>query len=91
MTVIADRNKEVLKRNYSSLRAARKAVPPTSLCWPTTSEVDVGGMAVEAEPFTGIPLSFVAVWKMAAEGQSDKMTSDTKYTWSKGVELNSYM
>ena len=30
-------------------RAALKAVPPILLCWSTTSEADVGGMAVEVE------------------------------------------
>jgi len=25
-------------------------MPPILLCWPTTSEVDVGDMAVEVEP-----------------------------------------
>jgi len=32
------------------MRAAPKAVPPILLFWPTMSEVDVGGMAVEGEP-----------------------------------------
>ena len=31
-------------------RAARKVMPPTLLCWPTMSEVDVDSMAVKAEP-----------------------------------------
>jgi len=39
------------------------------------SEVDIGGTAVEYLP-TSIPLHFVAVGQMAAEGQSDKMASD---------------
>jgi len=30
---------------------APKIMPPILWCWSTTSEVDVGGMAVEAEPF----------------------------------------
>jgi len=41
------------------------------------SEAD-SGMAVEIEPPTSIPLNFVAVWQMTAEGQSDKMTSDVE-------------
>ena len=31
-------------------RAAPKVMPPILLCWPTTSEADVGGMAVEVDP-----------------------------------------
>ena len=30
--------------------AAPKIMPHILLCWPTTSEVDVGGMSVEIEP-----------------------------------------
>ena len=40
------------------------------------SEVDVGGMAVEAEPSITIPLCCVAVQQMTAERQSDRMVSD---------------
>ena len=50
------------------VRTAPKAMPPTLLCWPTKSEVDVGGVAVETELSTSIPLYFVAVRQMAAEG-----------------------
>ena len=39
-----------------------------------TSEVDVGGMAIEAEPSH----HFGAMWQMAAEGQSEIMASDTE-------------
>ena len=31
-------------------KAAPEVMPPVSLCWPTVSEVDVAGLAVEAEP-----------------------------------------
>jgi len=31
-------------------RVAPKLMPPILLCWPTMSEADVGGMAVEVEP-----------------------------------------
>jgi len=41
-----------------------------------TSELDGGGMAVEVKLPTGILLPIVAVWQMAAEGQSDRMASD---------------
>lgn len=30
-----------------SIATATKVMPPISLCWPTTSEVDIGGIAVE--------------------------------------------
>ena len=30
-------------------RAAPKEIPPILLCWPTASQVDVGGMEVEVE------------------------------------------
>ena len=49
---------------------------PILICRPTTPEVDVGGMAVEAEPPTNIPLHVLAVWQLAAEGHSDRMASD---------------
>ena len=32
------------------MRAALKVIPPISLCWLTTSEVNTGGMAVKVEP-----------------------------------------
>jgi len=32
------------------MRAVLKWMPPILQCWPITSEADVGGMAVEAEP-----------------------------------------
>ena len=41
-----------------------------------TSEVDVGGMAVELNLPNNFPLHVVAVWQMAAEGQSDRIASD---------------
>ena len=31
-------------------RTAPKVIPPILLSWPSTSEVDVGDMAVDAEP-----------------------------------------
>ena len=36
--------------NIYSMKAALKVIPPILLCWPTTSNADVGGMAVEVEP-----------------------------------------
>ena len=32
------------------MRAAPKSMPPVLLCWPMTSEAEVGAMAVEFEP-----------------------------------------
>jgi len=32
------------------VRVTLKLMPPSLLCWPTTSEVDVGDIAVEVEP-----------------------------------------
>ena len=58
------------------MRAVLKVMPPILLCWHTTLEADVGGMAAEVEPSHQYPITFVAVQQMAAEGQSDKMTSD---------------
>ena len=43
------------------MRAVLKVMPPILLCWPTTSDVDVGGMAVEAEASTNIPLDIVSM------------------------------
>ena len=45
-------------------------MPPILLCWPMTSEVDVGGVTVEVEPSLQYSV-FVA-----AEGKSDRMASD---------------
>jgi len=39
-------------------RAALKVMPPNLLRWPMTSEVDVGGMAVEVEPSHQYPGMF---------------------------------
>ena len=39
-----------------SIRTAPKVMPPILLCWPVTSEVRVGGMAVEAEPSHQYPV-----------------------------------
>ena len=53
-----------------------KLISPILLCWFTTSELDVGGVAVEVEPSHQYSLAAVAMRQMAAEGQSDKMASD---------------
>lgn len=41
------------------MRGAPKVMVPISLCWPTTSEVDFGCMAVQSEPFCQYQLNFV--------------------------------
>lgn len=51
---------------------------PILLCWPTTSEANVDGMAIGFEPSPHIPLHFAAVRQMAAEEQSHRMVSDTQ-------------
>jgi len=58
-------------------RASPKVTPPILLYCPV-SEADVGGMAVESESSISIPLHFVAVEQMAAEGQSDRLVSDVE-------------
>ena len=40
------------------MRAAPKVMPPVLLCWPTMSESDGGGTAVEAEPSCQFPITF---------------------------------
>ena len=39
-------------------RAAPKVMPPILLYWPAMSEVDVGGMALEAEPSHQYSITF---------------------------------
>ena len=48
------------------------------LCWPAQTEAAGGVIAVEAELSCQYFLHFAMVRQMGAEGQSDKMTSDTK-------------
>jgi len=40
----------VYRMLFSVLSTALKVLPPIILCWPSASEVDVGGMAVEVKP-----------------------------------------
>ena len=49
-TLVSKSHKTVLLNNYIHARSAPKVMPPVLLCWPTMSETDVGGMAVEVEP-----------------------------------------
>ena len=39
-------------------RTAPEVMPPILLCWLTTSEVDIGDVAVEAEPSQQYSVSF---------------------------------
>jgi len=43
-------SRERLRRKSSLIRSNATNLPPILLSWPTTSEVDIGGMAVEVEP-----------------------------------------
>ena len=45
-------------RDTLCLKAAPKVMPPVLLCWSMTSEADVGGMTVEAEPFCQCSITF---------------------------------
>jgi len=49
------------------MRATPKAVNLILLCWPTVSEADVAGRAVEVEPSHQYSTTFVVVWQMATE------------------------
>lgn len=53
-----------------------------------TSEVDAGDFAVRFP--TNIPLYCVAVWQMAAEGQTDKIASDMEVAKKQRREQNYY-
>ena len=62
------------------MMAAPKIMPLVLLHWPTTSEVDIGGTAVEVEPSHQYSVianySNIAVRQMAAEGHCDTTASD---------------
>jgi len=83
------------KRKKKNRRAAPKVMAPIWLCWPTTSDMDVGGMVIEVELSHQYSTLFFSppVWQMAAKGQSDKMVSDVtwKWAWSEYVLPNSSM
>jgi hypothetical protein len=49
---------------------------PILLYWPTTSEADVGDMAVEVEPSRPYSVKFCYRVTDDSRGQSDKMASD---------------
>ena len=53
------------------MKAASEVMPYILLSWSTMSEVNVGGIAVETEPFHSNPFNFVAMQHVAAEKQSE--------------------
>ena len=72
------------------MRVAPQVMPPILICWPTTSEMDVGGRAVEAEPSHQYFISFCCCVTDGSRGaQSDRMASDMEVCelWSCGIEV----
>jgi len=63
-------------------------MPPVLLCWPMTSELDVGGMLEAEPPFSSIQLHLVAMWQMAAEVGLTHWRLTWKWRWSKGEFLH---
>ena len=57
------------------MRAALKVMPPILFFWPTMSEVDVDGMAVEVEPSNQDSITFCCC---VTGGQSDKSVPYTE-------------
>ena len=64
--------------------------PPVLLCWPTKSEVDVGGMAVEDEPSHQYPTPWLCD-RRQQRGSLTQWCLTWKCMWSKGVSLNPSM
>lgn len=54
--------------------SAPKAMPPTLLCWPTTSKADIG--MVEAEPSRQYSITCCCYVMHGSSGASDRMASD---------------
>ena len=73
------------------MKIALKLMPPISWCRPTTSEVDVGGMAVEVEHSHQYPITFCCHASNSSRGTMTKWHLTWKYRWSKRVSLNSSM
>ena len=80
-------------RDTLCLKAAPKVMPPVLLCWSMTSEVDVGGMAVEDEPSHQHSITFCCHVTDGSRGAAwhTQQHLTWKHTWSKGVSLNSSM
>ena len=52
-----------------NIRAALKSIPIILLCWPITSEVDVGGTAVKVEPSHQYSITFCCHAMNGSRGQ----------------------
>ena len=75
---------------FNTMRCAPKVMPLNLLCWPTTSEVDVGGNSSRGWTIPPI-FHFVAMWQITAEGWSDKMVSDMATCMKQRCALHSSM
>ena len=58
------------------MRAALKVVSPILLCWPMTPEADVGGVAIEIEPFCHLSDSNNMKWNFNGEVITPTSASD---------------
>lgn len=61
------------RRNYF------QSSPHISLCWPVISEVDIGDMARDVEPFYQCSIKFCCCVKDSSRGAVDKLMSDMAY------------
>ena len=58
------------------MRDALKVMPPILIRWPTTSEMDVGDMAVEAEPSCQYCYILLSCDRRQQGGTLDRIASD---------------
>ena len=56
------------KAETKPMRAVLKVMPPILLCWPTMSEVDVGGIAIEFEPSRQYSITFCCCGRWQQRG-----------------------
>ena len=71
------------------MSSALKVIPPILLCWPTTSEVVAGDMAVDVEPSCWYSIIFCCrVTDVSEQNSLPKWHLTWKHIWSKGVSLN---
>jgi len=79
------------------MKAAPKVMPPILLCWPMTTEVDVGGMAIEVKPifhqrwFHQYSITFCCHLTDGSRGALTKWRLTCNCGGSNGVSLNSSM